>query len=95
VAFSKTSYDVWHVRERPLLQPDCPLIISLTGPVLLGDIAEKDEQDWRTLPPHADEHQVDLDVERAFVHYPVGELSTYASLARLGHQAHYAANRRV
>lgn len=30
---------------------------------------------WRDLPPHRDEEQVQLDVNRSFVYYPHGESS--------------------
>lgn len=32
------------------------------------------EESWRSLPRHADEDQVQLDVNRAFIYYPAGEL---------------------
>lgn len=42
-------------------------------PILLGvDLLESTSvvTDWRSLPPHKDEDQVGLDVERSFVYYP-------------------------
>ncbi|KAH7385264.1 rab-GTPase-TBC domain-containing protein [Phaeosphaeria sp. MPI-PUGE-AT-0046c] len=43
-------------------------------PLLLG-CAEEDASTtpWEKLPPHKDEHQVSLDVNRAFVYYPKNE----------------------
>jgi TBC1 domain family member 20 len=50
-----------------------------TGPILIGsdaDVEGKTEVDlpgsWKQLPPHRDEEQVQLDVNRAFVYYPHG-----------------------
>jgi hypothetical protein len=39
---------------------------------------------WEKLPPHKDEHQVGLDVNRAFVYYPKNGMqsSSYAYLPR-------------
>jgi len=62
-----------------------PKLTSLsTGPILLGipigtteaeADAESDEvQPWRDLPCHKDEDQVQLDVNRAFTYYPIGEI---------------------
>ena len=46
------------------------------GPVLLGcgraDAQSQAPPDWRTLPAHRDEHQVQLDVNRSFIYYPRG-----------------------
>jgi hypothetical protein len=41
------------------------------GPLLLG-CSENDSRKvpWTDLPEHKDEHQVGLDVNRAFVYYP-------------------------
>ena len=45
-----------------------------SGPVLLGFGGQafeliKDRR-WRDLPPHKDESQVELDVNRSFIYYP-------------------------
>jgi TBC1 domain family member 20 len=54
------------------------------GPMLIGSEAgpEKSETNqsalWTDLPPHRDEDQVQLDVNRAFVYYPNGEFKTTA-----------------
>lgn len=56
------------------------LIFRGTGPLLLGipsdggDGKEAIENPWRSLPQHDNEGQVQLDVNRAFIYYPVGEL---------------------
>lgn len=51
------------------------------GPILLGvsDGSEKPDSEaddahtsWKSLPPHKDEEQVQLDVNRAFIYYPQG-----------------------
>ncbi|OBT92545.1 hypothetical protein VE01_09477 [Pseudogymnoascus verrucosus] len=48
-------------------------------PILLGFSADKtepiadDQQRWQTLPRHADEDQVQLDVNRAFIYYPTDQ----------------------
>ncbi|KAK9472792.1 rab-GTPase-TBC domain-containing protein, partial [Dipodascopsis tothii] len=40
-------------------------------PILLGcDVEPKFVEDWTALPPHPDEDQAQLDVNRAFVYYP-------------------------
>ena len=52
-------------------------------PLLLGvhvGVDQQDDMDVDALPPHADEHQVDLDVNRAFVYYPPSD--SPAALAR-------------
>jgi hypothetical protein len=45
--------------------------LTTTGPLLLG-CSEQDstKTPWQELPPYKDEHQVGLDVNRAFVYYP-------------------------
>ncbi|KAI5197505.1 hypothetical protein E4T39_07268 [Aureobasidium subglaciale] len=45
-------------------------------PILLGnlDAAADQRTDWKELPVHRDEEQVKLDVHRAFVYYPTGQL---------------------
>ena len=49
-------------------------------PLLVGcdDIAGESAADacWKELPPHRDEGQVELDVNRAFVYYPNGKRLT-------------------
>ena len=53
-------------------------VIDCTGPLLIGSEAgmvEKPEVNlsaWKEVPPHRDEDQVQLDVNRAFVYYPNG-----------------------
>nr|POE94487.1 tbc1 domain family member 20 [Quercus suber] len=44
-------------------------------PLLLGSDQHplKNDVDWTTLAKHRDEYQVQLDVERSFVHYPSGD----------------------
>ncbi|OAF61516.1 hypothetical protein VC83_01956 [Pseudogymnoascus destructans] len=48
-------------------------------PILLGFSADKteptadDQRRWQTLPKHADEDQVRLDVNRAFIYYPTDQ----------------------
>lgn len=46
--------------------------LTIAGPLLLAcsDPPSKEQQPWKQLPPHKDEHQVGLDVNRAFVYYP-------------------------
>ena len=48
-------------------------------PILLGmsnggpmDAGEHQDEDWKELPRHKDEDQVQLDVNRAFIYYPSG-----------------------
>lgn len=50
------------------------------GPILIGSDADRQDaieislsESWKQLPPHRDEEQVQLDVNRAFVYYPHGE----------------------
>ena len=70
------------------MQLNFTLYLIILGPILLGcgchdgdEIAEKRTRDnmadpifpaWRELPPHPDEDQVRLDVDRSFVYYPIG-----------------------
>ena len=52
------------------------LLTLLLGPVLLGcanDTNDDRTELWRNLPAHADEEQVQRDVDRAFVYYPNSE----------------------
>jgi hypothetical protein len=57
-------------------QPVCLHDIAATpeltypGPLLLGCTEQASHTPWEKLPPHKDEHQVGLDVNRAFVYYP-------------------------
>lgn len=47
-----------------------PILMGLSG---LGNTDEKHDHissEWETLPPHRDESQVELDVNRSFVYYP-------------------------
>jgi hypothetical protein len=49
------------------------------GPILLGceqplSTADTNDTSWKTLPRHRDEDQVQLDVNRAFVYYPNGNI---------------------
>jgi len=39
-------------------------------PLLLGCSEQATTTPWEKLPPHKDEHQVALDVDRAFCYYP-------------------------
>ncbi|KAG9257330.1 rab-GTPase-TBC domain-containing protein [Emericellopsis atlantica] len=53
-----------------LRQQAWPILMGLSG---LGDADEKHDHissEWETLPPHRDESQVELDVNRSFVYYP-------------------------
>jgi len=60
------------------------ILISCIGPVLLGynsssstpGMVREDvsDNDWHALPIHKDENQVRLDVDRAFIYYPLGTL---------------------
>ena len=59
------------------------LLISLLGPILLGcanDTNKDTTELWRNLPAHADEEQVQRDVDRAFVYYPNSEFRGIAVL---------------
>ena len=38
-------------------------------------------QSWRDLPPHRDENQVELDVNRSFIYYPKSTLVLLLFLA--------------
>jgi hypothetical protein len=65
--------------------------LRLIGPLLLGSdqatsTAEK-ETPWRRLPPHRDEEQVQLDVNRSFVYYPLGESEKQLDVRRVELQA--------
>lgn len=62
-----------------------PLVISSStnadekGPILLGceqplSTADTSDTSWKALPRHRDEDQVQLDVNRAFVYYPNGNV---------------------
>ncbi|GAM84552.1 hypothetical protein ANO11243_025480 [Dothideomycetidae sp. 11243] len=52
-------------------------------PILLGsDGASSPDSDWKTLKPHPDEHQVSLDVNRAFVYYPNDETQSQLDARR-------------
>jgi len=55
--------------------------MNMEGPILLGCTSEdttpaqpehSNQLQWRSLPRHPDEDQVQLDVDRAFVYYPKG-----------------------
>ena len=48
-------------------------LLTNTGPLLLGcadHVHGSQQVPWTELPEHKDEHQVGLDVNRAFVYYP-------------------------
>ena len=52
------------------------LLTLRLGPILLGcanDTNDDSTVSWRDLPAHADEEQVQRDVDRAFVYYPNSE----------------------
>lgn len=53
--------------KQPIINTSCK-----TGPQLLG-CANHPSQDISLLPPHRDEGQVKLDVDRSFVYYPTGK----------------------
>jgi TBC1 domain family member 20 len=65
---------------------------SIAGPLLLGIVENaEDEKDgspdtrpWRSLPPHRDEDQVRLDVDRSFIYYP-DSTSHNTSVTRVGY----------
>ena len=57
-----------------------------TGPILLGHAPDASNESapapnsdsqipWQKLPPHRDECQVQLDVERSFIYYPESEFT--------------------
>lgn len=49
----------------------------MTGPILLGySTTSSDNEEWKRLPAHEDEEQVQKDVDRAFVYYPSSEIVT-------------------
>lgn len=58
--------------------PQRPNLLIGVGPVLLGYDVRGNMQEnhrakhWRDLPPHRDEGQVQLDVNRSFIYYPKG-----------------------
>lgn len=53
---------------------------AMSGRQTGSDSEPEDEDDgsWKELEPHRDEAQVELDVNRSFVHYPSG---TFPSLS--------------
>jgi TBC1 domain family member 20 len=58
-----------------------------TGPILIGSGSEPERDkevqvstSWKELPPHRDEDQVHLDVNRAFVYYPSGKTKSTENL---------------
>lgn len=59
---------------------------SQPGPVLLGlppkCSYEDDSSSWQDLPPHKDEDQVQLDVDRAFTYYPDHETESARTLQK-------------
>lgn len=68
-------------------------VIDCAGPLLIGSetgMVKKSVVDlpaaWTDLPPHQDEDQVQLDVNRAFVYYPNGVFILFwiASAAPVG-----------
>lgn len=59
-------------------------VYRLVGPILLGctspiteesgaDSSRDSQLQWRRLPPHRDEEQVQRDVDRSFIYYPQSE----------------------
>lgn len=61
--------------------PQGPILLGLPPPIdekeghnahLAGPDAASLNDDWKELPCHKDEGQVQLDVNRSFVHYPNG-----------------------
>lgn len=68
------------------------------GPLLIGSEAGLEETpdinlsaSWKELPPHRDEDQVRLDVNRAFVYYPNGEFKMTCTISGVVLFAHLAA----
>jgi hypothetical protein len=53
------------------------------GPILLGCSTAEPYANWKDLPPHQDEEQIRLDVDRSFVYYPTGKLSQIMHLPHL------------
>lgn len=53
-------------------------------PLLLGceatSVETSNDSSWTALPPHKDEDQVELDVNRAFVYYPNGTPLSYLAM---------------
>ena len=52
---------------------DTVLVLTQAGPCLLGystSSAAASRTPWKDLPPHPEEAQVELDVNRAFIYYP-------------------------
>ena len=49
-------------------------LMNSAGPLLLGydadSVVDTGLSDWRDLPRHKDEDQVELDVNRSFIYYP-------------------------
>ncbi len=66
-------YVVWPVCLQQVISRRLPN--GAAGPLLLGyedQLSTKlqGSQCWRDLPPHRDENQVELDVNRSFIYYP-------------------------
>lgn len=71
---------VKHVRRSWNLISVGSHLADYKGPILIGSNLDSEEEikpdqskSWRNLPPHRDEDQVQLDVNRAFVYYPNGK----------------------
>jgi TBC1 domain family member 20 len=67
------------------------------GPILIGSEPEREDDpvtnlstSWKRLPPHRDEDQVQLDVNRAFVYYPNGEFNASWDFSAIVRQADLA-----
>jgi TBC1 domain family member 20 len=79
-----TSYVAEHVSNyKVYISSYLQDLMYCIGPMLIGSEAGPEEKSetnhpalWRDLPQHHDEDQVQLDVNRAFVHYPNGEFTT-------------------
>lgn len=62
-----------------------PLLLGCDGQDGTGKPEDSGRIDWKELPKHEDEDQVQLDVDRSFIYYPTGTLSHPASLYLLSH----------
>ncbi|KAF2837310.1 hypothetical protein M501DRAFT_995892 [Patellaria atrata CBS 101060] len=90
------SVKVTHIREA-CLKEDLDALVELSTtsggliqdelrrdawPLLLGCRSHLTDSSWSTLPPHRDEGQVNLDVNRSFVYYPKGESERQINLRK-------------
>jgi hypothetical protein len=49
-----------------------PLLLGCDGREGVGKPNDSGIDDWKKLPKHGDEDQVQLDVDRSFIYYPTG-----------------------